>query len=37
MGCKKMEIKYYEHTYVAAGSVEENTPDLATHLPQVQG
>lgn len=36
-GVKKMEVKYDEHTYVVAGSVEENTPDLATHLPQVQG
>lgn len=36
MGCKKMEVKYELHTYVVAGSVEQNTPDLATHLPQVQ-
>lgn len=31
-----MDVKYEEHTYVVAGSVEQNTPDLATHLPQVQ-
>lgn len=36
MGCKKMGVKYDEHAYVVAGSVEQNTPDLATHLPQVQ-
>lgn len=30
-----MEVKYNEHMYIVAGSVEQNT-DLATHLPQVQ-
>lgn len=31
-----MDVKYDEHKYVVTGSMEQNTPDLATHLLQVQ-